>query len=256
MKHKMTVRAILFGAFVLAVSSCFKDMSGTSKYEATFSVHYEPDYNYQVEEFLHEFFNDGQDTVSVDKYLSIGPLTHCSTEADDGSLVGGFAMCIGIDTLVGPDRKPSRFAVFDKGGYGQSLAYAVYHDTLSTLMPEHAVLFAVPNEQSSCTMIQVCVQNVQAVAQAALYGTGLADGPFTDGDYLTLTISGSKNGTSTGSKSVKLVDGRHLLEEWTQMDLTSLGSVDCLDFRLEASRSDMPLYCCIDDLAFHYSEIY
>jgi len=256
MKLKMIIRGALLGVLGLAAASCFGKLEGGSKYEGTLSVHYEPDYAYQLEDYLHTFFNDGADTVSVARYLSVGPLTHYSEVDDAGALVGGFAMCIGLDTLAAPDRKPSRFAVFDKGGYQESMAYAVYHDTLAALMPEHAIKFSIPNDESSCVMTHVYVQNVQAAVQAALYGTGLAGGPFTAEDHLTLTITGSRKEATTGSKSVKLLDGTRVLGGWTEMDLSGLGSVDVLDIRLESSRPDFPLYCCLDDITFHYSEIY
>ena len=61
---------------------------------------------------------------------------------------------------------------------------------------------------------------------------------------------------SAGEKSVRLVDGTKVLGEWTEIDLSKLGSVDALDFHLSSSRGDLPLYCCLDDLIFNYSAIY
>ena len=88
------------------------------------------------------------------------------------------------------------------------------------------------------------------------YGTGLADGPFGLNDHLTLTVKGFLNGKALGSKSLKLVDGTHILEGWTEVDLSSFGDADALDFSLESTRPDLPLYCCLDDLMFHFVETY
>ena len=197
---------VLLSAFALVVSGCFK-LENNSSYEANLVVRYEPDNEYENEEFLAEFFRGGADSVLVNEYLYFGPLTHIS-KLSDKKLVGGFAMCTGIDTIATPERRPARFAVFDNGGYDKSLAYAVFHDTTSTLMPEHLLSFSVPSEASSCTLKSISVQNVQAVALAAKFGTGLSGGPFTDADFLTLTLTGYKGGTSTGNKSINWWTGR------------------------------------------------
>lgn len=257
MVRKMMIRCAILGAFTLAATSCFMNNEGeNSKYEANILVHYEPDYAYETDQFLQTFFKGGKDSVSVNKYLSFGPLIHCTEVDAEGGLVGGFALCIGVDTLAAPDRRPSRLAVFDKGGLDASMAYAVFHDTTAALMPEHAMQFSVPNESSSVHPGFVYVQNVQAVVQAVRHGNGLGGGPFTAEDYLSLTITGSKNGKDAGSQTVKLVDGTKPLEKWTEVKLDGFGSIDALDFHLESSRPDLPLYCCLDNLLFHYLEIY
>ena len=255
MLRKMIHRGAVLGAVALAAAACFNFEDVGSKYEANVLIHYEPDYSYQYEDFLSQLFNGGKDSIAVNEALSYGPTTHYAKVDADGKLLGGFALCTGIDTLVAPDRKPSRFAVYDNGGCDGSLAYAVFHDTLATEMPEADLKFYVPNEQSACTPMVVYVQNVQAVAQAALLGHGPYSAPFGADDYLTLTITGYLKGKATGSKTVKLVSGTTLLEKWTEVDLSSLSVVDELDFHLEASRTEFPLYCCIDNLYFHYLEV-
>ena len=256
MLRKLMIRSAFLGAVVLSAVSCFSGLDGQSKYDGYLKLAFEPENNYQWESFVNEFFNGGKDTVSFFPYFSTGAVSVCGKLDADENFLGGFALCRGIDTLATPDRKPSRFAVFDEGGHEKSHAYAVFHDTTSTLMPEHGVLAPVANDESSNAATVVFVQNVQAVVQAARYGTGLADGPFVSGDHLTLTVSGIKNGTKTGEKSVKLVSGTEALEEWTEVDLSGLGSVDALDFHLTSSRPDLPLYCCVDNLVIHMIQIY
>ena len=256
MMKKMILRGAFLGVAALLAAACFEFGNVGSKYEADILVHYEPDYYYQQEDFINQFFKGGADSVYVGEYFSTGPCTHYAKPDPAGRLLGGFALCMGVDTLAAPDRRPARFAVFDKGGYGESLAYAVFHDTLTSLMPEHAITFYIPNDDSYCSPNVVFVQNVQAVVQAVKYGNDLAGGPFTEDDFLTLTFTGSFKGNAKGSKTVKLVDGKRLLEEWTEVDLTSMSNIDALDLHLESSRPDLPLYCCIDNLYFHYLEVY
>jgi len=257
MIRKMMIRCAFLCAAILAAASCLTNQDGpTNKYDGYVSVMFEPENAYLINDFLATYFNGGKDTVAVIEYFATSPATHCSTLGEDRSLVGGIALCTGSDTLATPDRAPSRFAVYDEFGNGDSYVYAVFHDTTSTLMPEHDILLYVPNEDSSCSMVALFVQNVQATVQAALYGNGLSGGPFTSEDYLTLTVTGFKNGAQTGQKTVKLIDGTRPLEEWTEVDVTSLGSIDAVDYTLASSRSDFPLYCCVDDEVFHYSIIY
>jgi hypothetical protein len=40
---------------------------------------------------------------------------------------------------------------------------------------------------------------------------------------------------SRGSKVVKLVDGTKILDKWTEVDLSSLGSINHLELHMEAT---------------------
>jgi hypothetical protein len=92
--------------------------------------------------------------------------------------------------------------------------------------------------------------------ERADFGTGLAEGPFQAGDYLKLTFTGMLNKKATGTKEVALIDGTSYLKEWTTVDLSDLGKIDELGLHLSSSRADFPLYCCLDDMGYHYIEIY
>ncbi|GEM_PF-678169 len=256
MFKKMMKRSAFLGVLALVAASCLSGLEGQSKYDGRVVLTFEPDNGYEWESFVNEFFNGGKDTVVAYPYFSTSAISVCAKLDDADVFQGGFALCRGLDSLATPDRKPSRFAVFDKSGHAGSYAYAVFHDTTATLMPEHAVLAPVPNAESTNSPDAVYVHNVQAVVQAIRYGTGLAGGPFVAGDYLTLTVTGYKNGTKAGEKSLNLVSGTEALKEWTEMDLTSIGSVDALDFHLTSSRDDLPLYCCVDNLIMHIVQVY
>ena len=257
MMKKMMVKCALLGVAALMAAACFTDQDYSSQYDYQVVIQFEPDADYQWEDFLKTFFNDGKDTVSIHENFSNGPIYHFATVSETDGFQGGLVMAIGKDADASADRKPSRFAVFDeKGGYKESKAYAVFHDTTAFLMPEHLITISIPNVDSFCEIEGMYVQNVQAVYQAAKYGVGLADGPFTKDDYLILTVTGFKGSAQTGQKEVKLVDGTDAIKEWKEMDLSSLGKVDALDFHLSSSRPDLPLYCCVDAMAYHYKEVY
>lgn len=256
MKQKM-IRCALLGALALLAASCLGKGDYKNEYNTHIIVRFEPDADYQWEDFVDAFFDGGKDTVAFAKSISIGPVYHFANLDDAENFQGGFALARGKDADASADRKPSRFAVYDEnGGNLKSKAYAVFHDTTATLMPEHSVQVQIPNVDSSCSAEGMFVHNVQAAVQAAVHGTGLAGGPFQAGDFLLLTVTGSLNGKVTKSKEVKLIDGTSYLKEWTQVDLTSLGQIDAVDLHLSSSRADFPLYCCLDDMGYHYIEIY
>ena len=257
MMKKMMVRCAFVGVAALLLAACFGSEDYKSEYDYQLLVQFEPDEPYQWDDFVEQFFDNGNDTVSFNQNLSIGPVYHFAKLDDSDGFQGGFALARGKDTDASPERKPSRFAVYDANvGCKGSKAYAVFHDTTATLMPEHDIQIAIPNAASYCEVKIMYVHNVQAAYQAAKYGVGLADGPFTESDYLVLTVSGYKGTNLTAQKDVKLINGTNAIVEWTEVDLSSLGKVDAIEFHLTASRPDFPLYCCVDNMGYHYYELY
>jgi hypothetical protein len=79
-------------------------------------------------------------------------------------------------------------------------------------------------------------------------------GPFGPGDFLTLTVTGYDIADAvTGSLDIALADGTDILDQWTWVDLASLGLVKSL--RFSYSGSDMgpfglntPAYFAMDNL--------
>ena len=256
MMKKMMVRCALLGAAALLVAACFDSQDYKSEYDYQLLVQFEPDEEYQWDDFVRQFFNNGEDTVSFNPSISIGPVYHFAKISDLDGFQGGIALARGKDTDASPDRKPSYFAVYDEkyGDHG-SHGYAVFHDTTDALMPEHEIQIAFANAQCYCEAKIMYVHNVQAAYQAAKHGVGLVGGPFTDADNLIMTVSGYKGSALTGQVDVKLINGTNAIVEWTKVDLTSLGKVDAIDFHLTSSRPDFPLYCCVDNMGYHYYEI-
>ena len=257
MNTKMMIRGALLGAITLLAASCFSKEDLKSEYDAHVLFGFEPEDEYVWLDFVDQFFNVGKDTVSFFPSLSNGPVYFFAKVDDNDGFQGGLALCRGKDHDASEGRAPSYFAVYDEyGGNQKSHAYGVFHDNAPSLMPEHFVQIAIPNTLSSCSGEYVYVHNVQAAVQAAKYGVNLAGGPFVAGDYLLLTITGMLGTQVTGSVEVKLIDGTEYVYEWKKVDLTTLGKLDAIDFKLTSSRADFPLYCCLDDLGVHYVEIY
>ena len=253
---KKMVRCALLGAAALLAAACFSKQDFHTQYDTQVLIRFEPDEDYQWDNFVNEFFNGGKDTVGFHESFSLDPIYHYA-KLDGNTFLGGLVIARGKDADASEGRKPSRFAVYDEnGGNKGTKAYAVFHDTTAALMPEHLIEIAIPNVDSYCEPKFMMVHNVQAVYQAVKYGVGLADGPFGEQDYLILTVTGYKGTTETGHKEVKLVNGTNAIKEWTEMDLNGIGQIDNLQFHLTSSRPDLPLYCAVDDMAYHYFVLY
>lgn len=266
---KKMVRCALLGAAAFLAAACFSKQDFNTQYDTQVLIRFEPDADYQWDNFVNEFFNGGKDTVGFHGSFALEPIFHYArldtvkwetghhAKPDTVFFRGGLVISRGKDADASVGRKPSRFAVYDeKGGNKGTKAYAVFHDTTAALMPKHLIEIAIPNVDSYCEPKFMMVHNVQAVYQAVKYGVGLADGPFGEEDYLTLTVTGYNGTSETGHKDVKLVDGTNAIKEWTEVDLSGIGHIDNLQFHLTSSRPDLPLYCAVDDMSYHYFVLY
>ncbi len=99
-------------------------------------------------------------------------------------------------------------------------------------------------------------------AYAKKFGGSTGDDP----DWFKLTVDGYSNGSFTDSAEIYLADYRftdnaqdYILKEWTWFELTGLGDVDSLVFRLNSSDvgqygMNTPAFFCMDD--FQYNPLY
>jgi len=85
-------------------------------------------------------------------------------------------------------------------------------------------------------------------------GDAMAGEPFGDADYFTLIVYAKLNGTGVNARViVDLAEGTNIMEEWTYVDLSSLGEIDELTFSFAGSRTNdygvlTPTYFCIDNI--------
>lgn len=108
------------------------------------------------------------------------------------------------------------------------------------------------------------VNNSAWAVDAFVNGDGMTTGSFTTGDWFLLTITGTKADGTSAEKTFYLADYRsqteadhYYIADWTWVDLSSLGAVTSLSFKLTSSRSNewgmtTPSYFCIDDLGGSY----
>lgn len=83
---------------------------------------------------------------------------------------------------------------------------------------------------------------------------------FGEGDYVTVTATGYKGGTQTGTTSFDLVcrtghntehpTWNYNLTEWNSWHMESLGQVDKIVFSFASSESKLPAWFCLDGIQF------
>lgn len=144
------------------------------------------------------------------------------------------------DSLVFAD---DRFRANAVTGHAESKTYMVFCDEPDPAdMPEHDVEFLAV-EFGSCQMSHCYVNNTGYVA----YKVAQA---FEPGDRLTLKATGYLDGQVTGEASMSLADFSaqkdSIVSTWTAFDLTKLGKVEYVDFKVESTKEDVPGYFCMD----------
>lgn len=88
-------------------------------------------------------------------------------------------------------------------------------------------------------------------------GDGYAKALTEKGDFLTLTITGYKGSTETGTVTVDMAKDGTFLESWKTIDLSSLGEVTKLGFTMDGSDKSSygvkhPKYFAFDNVAVKF----
>ncbi|MBO4674282.1 MAG: DUF4465 domain-containing protein [Bacteroidaceae bacterium] len=88
-------------------------------------------------------------------------------------------------------------------------------------------------------------------------GDGYAKALTEQGDFLTVTITGYKGDTQTGTVTFDLAKDGEILESWKKIDLSPLGEVNKLEFTMDGSdKSDWgvkhPKYFAFDNVVVKF----
>ena len=241
----------LFAALGALCLSCLVSCDETSSYDCTY------DLTCDFEVYQESDLDDNISFTSDSLYL--GPMIvhfgslvfYASYDSEDLNNIeyykGGWCLSRQVDTTVAEGHTASHFAVFGAGGSDESLTYAVFWDNPGNMPEKHLEYLPTVGEfhPRSCM-----VNNTNEVVNAIIVGRD----KFEDGDYLTLVFTGYLDGKVTGKASVNLAEYRSykhdIVTEWKEVDLSSLGIVDSIDFSFESSRPGLPRYFCLDDLSY------
>jgi len=207
----------------------------------------------EVQNFLQNY----PDSVCFDSVLYWDVLSFELMKVEDGDGNEGFGRSMLCDTTYASGHKRETlplFSVADTTGSSYSEIFMFYHQSPGSPVSDGIKFNAGSLENATCTAYCVYVNNTNYLANLVQFGM---DGipAFSQGDELVVTFTGKLNGTETKSVSKKLAfyDGNGLtyLHDWTLVDLTSIGQFTSMDVKLTSTRSDIPLYCCLDDLTVY-----
>ena len=233
---------------LLAAVSCLKS---TNKQNFTWDVSFE-------EEGL-KFHAD--DRTCFNSFVSFGNLIGFSAVVsgeENENLLGGFGICRGVDpTLTGTAAK-TPYHCFAHPYLENEKTFAVFRQ--SGNMPEKQIIFNIPSAQSTISPRGVMLCNTHNFIQIAKLGNGFGEGKFTSGDWAEVKFTGSLNGAETGSVSFRMADfsggKEEIVEEWTLVDLSPLGSVDKIDISLSSSRENVFQVVCLDHVNLSCSLVF
>ena len=191
--------------------------------------------NYTIDEV-----GGNYDTV----YFSSGSATFENHSDGDWASWAGFAYSNEVDTTT--PGYGNQFSVYTGQAHSGSNFGIGYQDTYNGFYPQFSL--------SSPTQISgVYVTNTTYAALAMLNGQDGATA-FDENSWFKLTITG-KNALddATGTVDFYLANGRDIVDEWTWVGLTSLGTVASLELSLTSSDNGMfgmntPAYFAIDTI--------
>lgn len=171
------------------------------------------------------------------------------TDKATGTFLGGFALSNFSGNIVekkaddeesqaDEPKETNPFRVYAPQGTKNS--YAVFHQ--SSQMPEHDVAFNI-QEIGTCRMRMCFVNNTAQVVEYVKEN-------FEVGDRITLKAVGYLDGKQVATKDIFLADYSaqkdSVVTRWTQMDLSSFGFIDYVDFEISSTKPDVPMYFCLD----------
>ena len=140
----------------------------------------------------------------------------------------------------------NQYSVYDTYGANESVNFAVAYAPLSATPVTNIEFDTLVAPQS------VYINNSTYTYFSMLNGDDYTK-PFSEGDYLQLEIEGfDKAGNSTGIVEFYLADFQNgkseILSDWELVNLSKLGDVQKLEFKLKASQTGVPTYFCMDNL--------
>lgn len=155
---------------------------------------------------------------------------------------GGFAVSRNYDKE--DDSLDNQFSVHASDSGKFAVAYDV-GNYFGNAYDRPVISFGKPCEPLSVMMANSTYTYIYCVDRIA--GGSLPD------FYLTAIITGYLAGEETGSAGVELAANGITLPDWTEADLTPLGTVDTIRISFDSNDANhiglmVPTYCCIDNL--------
>lgn len=158
---------------------------------------------------------------------------------------GGIALSQLSDRSAAEPSSTQQFSVWADGGANGTDTFAVFYDsnTPTESYPEYMSQSGYP----TIDLIEPRIVDHLYIANST-WVYNFFKGEETDS--FQVKITGSLGGRQTGSVTETLVSGKSKLNGWRKVDLTKLGSVDQLVFKVVGvDVTKDPTYFCIDEIA-------
>ena len=244
---KLFKRFMSMAVIAVALTSCF-DFTSSENYTLIANF-----------EYGSELTLRSDSTYYAEKGYAIGYnyLAFChSVETSTYEFLGGFRVS-GLEGVYNPEPKEEETEIqpvvkaLDMTWRAHSIkgtnTYLVYK--FGSTRPTNDVEFLLPTN-GTCTMKMCQVTNTGKVAEEIA-------ATFQRGDKLTLIATGYKGGQMTGSAEFALADYTQndksgqpkdsIVSKWTNFDLSTLKSIDKINFALVSTKS-VSQYFCLDNV--------
>lgn len=238
-------RLLLFFIMALCLASCLN-----SKFSSSYNLQVTFEYTNEAT-YSNQFSKDSIAVIDENAlgFTWIDPTLVFGQKSSGGQFYGGFIMSYlkgEADGLLTKEANTNdRFRVFAPSGCCNSRTYAVFCDNPNAaMMPTEHMSFSYKS-LGTCEMAGCYVNNTTLVARKIKES-------FQDGDKLVLRAKGYLKDSPTGEASIVLAEYTEakdsIMYTWSPFDLSSLGSVDKVEFKVESTNASVPQYACIDDV--------
>lgn len=247
MVKKLVVLFIAAIAVVSCLGSSGYSQSGPVEATMEYSINYAEAFGSDSLYYDNEYEKIGIDWRGI---LSF----HHKVNEQNSAFEGGFIMSYLKYPISGKTAMllNNKYRANSKNFIGEN-TYLVFEQTEN--MPQKHMSFAVKSTSTlaaTCTMLHCFVNNTVGVAEAI-------QNCFVPGDKLILKAEGYLGETSTGTADITLAEKTaskdSVIYTWTQFDLSKLGVVDNVKFKLEPDAENWtgPMTVCIDNMTAHIS---
>lgn len=188
---------------------------------------------------------DGYLCSTADENIWFG--TYFSANTGYGDYWGGFVLTANYGKTATTLDYKNQFVVWADEGACDTPTSMIGYDCSYTGGPEYAaptIDFVEPRTVDHLYMANTAITYtyVPSVVDAAAY-------------YYKVVVIGSLRGVETGRVECVLVSGASKVKDWTRVDISVLGKVDCLKFKPETNDANSygplaPCYFAVDEIGY------
>ena len=242
-------KKLLYGSLLLSLSFPVKAQLEV----ATFENLELPDNSYWCGEFYDE---DDEDMGFSQGWFESGSFQFNNFYWPDYSTWSFFAYSSRTEkTFSSTSMEVDQFNSITGGGAGGSRIFGV---AFPASYMGHTVM-TVNDEEEAAEIPGMEIVNTAWVVDCILNGDGY-EGKFQTGDWLKLILTGYNGEEETATKEFYLADFQsenpdehYYLDEWTWIDLSELGKVTSVEYKIDSSKKNAygittPTYVCIDNV--------